>query len=84
MNVRLTTFANYSGNSKFSEASKTPKYGDLEIKPINDEYYFVHDNGATIDNINFMKMMGSSFKGLMSTFPQSITSDLIICAPSMS
>ena len=84
MNVRLTTFANYSGNSKLAETSKTLKYGDLEIRLINDEYYFVHDNGATIDNIGLIKMIGSSFKGLMSTFPQSITSDLINYAPTMS
>jgi hypothetical protein len=61
MNLKLTTFANYSGNSKLAEASKTLKYGDLEIRLINDEYYFVHDNGATIDNINLIKMIGSNF-----------------------
>ena len=83
MNLKLTTFANYSGNSKLAEASKTLKYGDLEIRLINDEYYFVHDNGATIDNISLIKMIGSNFKGLISTFPQSITSDLINYAPSM-
>ena len=83
MNLKLTTFANYSGNSKLAEASKTLKYGDLEIRLINDVYYFVHDNGATIDNINLIKMIGSNFKGLISTFPQSITSDLINYAPSM-
>ncbi len=83
MNYKLTTFANYSGNSKTAETSKTLKYGDLEIKLINDEYYFVHDNGATIDNISLIKMIGSNFKGLISTFPQSITSDLINYAPSM-
>ena len=84
MNVRLITFANYSGNSKLAEASKTLKYEDLEIILINDEYYFVHDIGATIDNISLIKMIGSSFKGLMSTFPRSITTDLINYAPSMS
>ena len=57
MNYKLTTFANYSGNSKTAETSKTLKYGDLEIKLINDVYYFVHDNGATIDNINLIKMI---------------------------
>ena len=83
MNYQLTTFANYSGSSKLAETSKTLKYGDLEIRLINDVYYFVHDNGATIDNINLIKMIGSNFKGLISTFPQSITSDLINYAPSM-
>ena len=73
MNYKLTTFANCSGNSKTAETSKTLKYGDLEIRLINDEYYFVHDNGATIDNISLIKMIGSNFKGLISTFPQSIT-----------
>lgn len=73
MNVKLITFANYSGNAKSSDTSKGLKYGDLEIRLINDKYYFVHKNGAIIDNIQAILMKSGAFKGLMSTMPTSIT-----------
>ena len=60
MNLKLTTFANYSGNSKLAEASKTLKYGDLEIRLINDVYYFVHDNGATIEVVYRWRNLGQA------------------------
>lgn len=83
MNVKLITFANYSGSAKTSDTSKGLKYGDLEIKLINDKYYFVHKNGAIIDNIQTILMKSGPFKGLMSTMPTSTTEELINYAPSM-
>jgi len=60
----LNTLADYSGNLKTAETTKTLKYGDIKVKNNNKECYFINANSGTIKDINLIKMIDTNSKSL--------------------